>query len=218
MFNFRIIFLLFVSAVLLSCGRPPMHAGFSKGANSMGDSSQLRKFIPEFGRGLYQTSVDVVGNHLSGLLLIKKMPDSATRILFTNEMGVSYFDFEFAKDGRFIVHSIIKKMNKPAVKKTLKNDFQLVLMNQVGYQQPELRYHNGQLYHIFKVGKGYYYYITDSLQQQLLEMERASAKKVVVKAHMLNFNDGIPDSIGISHTGFEFNISLKRIRDEETAE
>ena len=215
MFNFRIIFFLLISSSLFSCSRAPISDSYPL---AVGDSSRVMQFAPHFGRALYQTSVDVVGNHLSGLLLIKRMPDSSIRILFTNEMGVSYFDFEFSKSGLFRVHSILKKMNRKAVKKTLRNDFQLLLMNNLAGQAPTLRYHNGHLYHIFKAGKGFNYYITDSLQTQLLEMERASVKKVVVNAQMLNFRNGIPDSIGISHTGFEFNINLKRIYDEETAE
>jgi len=38
------------------------------------DVSVLQKFKPAFTVALYNTTVDVVGNHLSGLLLIKKMP------------------------------------------------------------------------------------------------------------------------------------------------
>jgi len=218
MFNFRIIFFLFISILLLSCSHSPMHAGYLPANNVSDGSAGLIKFKPRYGRALYQTSVDVVGNHLSGLLLIKKMPDSSTRIVFTNEMGVGYFDFEFSKDGKFRVYSIMKKMNKKAVKKTLRKDFELVLMNRIGKLQPEMKYHNGELIHIFKAEKGYNYYITDSLQTRLIRMERASPKKVVVNAWMQNYQNGIPDSIGISHTGFQFNIGLKRIINEETAE
>ena len=93
-----------------------------------GHADDLLKFKPAFKSALYSTSVDVTGNHLSGLLLIKKMPDSSTRLVFSNEMGFSFFDFEFSKEGEFKVHSIIKKMNKKAVIKTLRKDFELILM------------------------------------------------------------------------------------------
>lgn len=218
MFSFRIIFFLLGSFLLFSCSRTPIHDTWVWASTVSKQESKLENFKPKFGRALYQTSVDVVGNHLSGLLLIKKMPDSSTRIVFTSEMGVGYFDFEFSKSGKFRVYSIIKKMNRKAVKKTLRNDFQLVLMSGVGESEPELRYHNQQLFHIFKQGKGYNYYITDSLQTRLILMERASAKKVVVNAWMQDFKNGIPDSISISHTGFQFNIGLKRISNEETSE
>jgi hypothetical protein len=42
-------------------------------------------------------------------------------------------------------------------------------------------------------------------------MERASTKKTIVEAVMKNYLNGVPDTIGISHKTFEFNIGLKRI-------
>ncbi|MBK7307905.1 MAG: hypothetical protein IPI88_13305 [Chitinophagaceae bacterium] len=50
----------------------------------------LQKFKPAFTVALYNTTVDVMGNHFSGLLLIKKMPDSSTRMVFSNEMGLGF--------------------------------------------------------------------------------------------------------------------------------
>ena len=76
------------------------------------DVNVLQKFKPAFTVALYNTTVDVMSNHLSGLLLIKKMPDSSTRVVFSNEMGLGFFDFEFAPDGSFKIYSIMKKLNK----------------------------------------------------------------------------------------------------------
>src|SRR5258708_13414216 len=75
----------------------------------------------------YHASVEVVGNHISGLLLIKNMPDSAIRVVFTNEAGITFFDFGFSRDRTFTVHSIIKKLNKKPVVQTLRKDFELIL-------------------------------------------------------------------------------------------
>lgn len=96
-----------------------------------GPAAALDRFRPAFSVALYSTSVEVVGNHLSGLLLIKKMPDSTLRMVFSNEMGFKFFDFEFAPDGNFKVYSIIKKMNRKSVIKTLRKDFELVLMQRL---------------------------------------------------------------------------------------
>lgn len=175
------------------------------------DISLLQKFKPAFTVALYNTTVDVVGNHLSGLLLIKKMPDSSTRMVFSNEMGFSFFDFEFAADGTFKVYSIIKKMNKKSVIKTLQHDFELVLMNNLNSASASAKTEDGLLYFIFPQSKGYNYYITDAAGDELVRLERASNKKTIVEAVMKNYINGIPDTIGISHKTFEFNIGLKRI-------
>ncbi len=179
--------------------------------SSTADINLLQKFKPAFTVALYNTTVDVVGNHLSGLLLIKKMPDSSTRMVFSNEMGLSFFDFEFAADGSFKVYSIIKKMNKKSVIKTLQHDFELVLMNTLDYNKAIVKTNNGFNYFIFPQTKGYNYYITNADGTDLIRMERASNKKIIVEAVMKNYSNGIPDTIGISHKTFEFNIGLKRI-------
>jgi len=178
---------------------------------STADITLLQKFKPAFAVALYNTTVDVAGNHLSGLLLIKKMPDSSTRMVFSNEMGFSFFDFEFAADGSFKVYSIIKKMNKKSVIKTLRHNFELILMNNLDNSKAIIKTDSGQLYFIFPQNKGYNYYITNSDGTELVRMERASDKKIIVEAIMQNYINGIPDTIGISHKTFEFNIGLKRI-------
>lgn len=192
--------------IILSCS--PAHKQMQ---SATVDISVLQKIKPAFTVALYNTTVDVVGNHLSGLLLIKKMPDSSTRMVFSNEMGLTFFDFEFAADGTFKVYSIIKKMNKRSVIKTLQHDFELVLMNKMDNSAASIKTQNGLIYFIFPQTKGFNYYITNTAGDELLRMERASNKKTIVEAVMKNYINGIPDTIGISHKTFEFNIGLKRI-------
>jgi len=208
MLPFRIPCLILSSCLAVLLGCSPVHKQMQS-ANA--DVQGVQKFKPAFGVALYSTTVDVSGNHLSGLLLVKKMPDSSTRMVFSNEMGLSFFDFEFSADGNFKVYSIIKKMNRKAVIKTLRHNFELVLMNRLDHSNASVRSLGGQLYFIFPQEKGYHYYITNENGAELLRMERASSKKVIMEAVMKNYRNGIPDTIGISHKTFEFNIGLKRI-------
>ena len=192
--------------IVLSCS--PAHQQMQT-ANA--DVNLLQKFKPAFTVVLYNTTVDVVGNHLSGLLLLKKMPDSSTRLVFSNEMGFSFFDFEFAANGKFKVYSITKQMNKKSVIKTLQHDFELILMNNLDNSKASVRTKDGLTYFVFPQTKGFNYYITNQAGNNLVRMERASNKKTIVEAVMKNYVGGIPDTIGISHKTFEFNIGLKRI-------
>jgi hypothetical protein len=176
-----------------------------------GDVNSLQKFKPSFTVALYNTKVDVVGNHLSGLLLIKRMPDSSIRMVFSNEVGFKFFDFEFSAGGNFKVYAVIKQMNKRSVLKTLRKDFELILMERLNSSEASVHSNNGLLYYVFPQTKGYNYYITDSTGNKLVRMERASNKKTVVEGIMENYINGIPDTIGISHKTFNFTIGLKRI-------
>lgn len=208
MLQFRIRYLLSGSCLLFFMGCSPLYMQMQ---TATGNINGLSKFKPAFNVALYKTQVDVVGNHLSGLLLIKKMPDSSTRMVFSNEMGFKFFDFEFTPDRTFKVFSIIKKMNKKAILKTLRNDFELILMEHLDSDAVSVRKNNGLLYYVFPQTKGYNYYITDSTGDNLVRMERASKRKTVVKAIMKDYINGIPDTIGISHQTFNFTIGLKRI-------
>jgi hypothetical protein len=175
------------------------------------DTSLLQKFRPVFSTALYRTSVDVMGRHLSGLLLIKRMPDSSLRMVFSNEVGFKFFDFEFSKDGAFRVFSIIRQMNKKAVINTLRKDFELLLMERLDMGRAITRTGDGLVYYSFPKDKGYDHYITDTTGTRLVRMERSSKRKPVMDAIMRNYIGGMPDTIGITHRNFNFTIALKRI-------
>lgn len=176
------------------------------------DPSCLVAFRPTFTRALYNTQVDVVGKHLSGLLLLKQMPDSSTRLVFSNEMGFKYFDFEFSAAGGFKVWYILPQMDKKAVKTTLRKDFALLLMQHLDLKKSFVLKKDGLIYYGFPQTKGNNYYITDSTCRQLVRVERASRRKPVVTAVMQHYKDGMPDTIGISHANFNFTIGLKKLK------
>jgi hypothetical protein len=209
---YRIPYLILSSCLLpIAIGILSCSPSYKQMQSAAADVNLLQKFKPVFTVALYNTTVDVVGNHLSGLLLIKKMPDSSTRMVFSNEMGFSFFDFEFKADGDFKVYSIMKKLNKKSVIKTLQHDFELVLMNNLDNSKAVVKTNEGMIYFIFPQTKGFNYYITNQNVSELIRMERASPKKTIVEAVMKNYQNGMPDTIGISHKTFEFNIGLKKI-------
>lgn len=202
-------YLILSSCIFLLLGCDTMYKGLQP---ATGNINALQSFKPAFTVALYKTSVDVVGNHLSGLLLMKRMPDSSLRMVFSNEMGFKFFDFEFAPDGGFKVYSIIKKMNRKSVLKTLRKDFELMLMEHLDGNAVRVRQDSAaNIYYIFPQTKGYNCYITNAAGNDLLQLERASKSKPVATAIMQNYVNGIPDTIGITHHNFDFTIGLKRL-------
>ena len=109
------------------------------------------------------------------------------------------------------MYYIYKEMNKKPVIKTLRKDFKLILMNNLNEKGAYALKNDSLVYHTFPDGKDHYYYITDKNCKQMVRMERGSSKKVVMTAIAQNIEQGIPDTIGISHTNFNFEIGLKRI-------
>lgn len=200
--------LLFASCLLFSPGCSSVYRQLKP---AKGNPAVLQRFKPRIQLALYKAGVDVMGEHLSGLLLIKKMEDSSTRLVFSNEIGFKFFDFEFSSNGGFRVLSIIRQMNKKPVIKTLREDFQLVMMEGLDPATALIREGNGLVYYSFSQPGGFNHYITDEQGDELVRMERSSRRKPVVVAEMKNYIGGIPDTIGISHSNFGFTISLKRI-------
>ena len=75
---------------------------------------------------LFKATIDIRNQHLTGLMLIKAMPDSSVRIFFTNEIGMTYFDF-IMKNGTFQAAYCFDPMNKKVVISLFRTCFELML-------------------------------------------------------------------------------------------
>lgn len=199
-------YLLFINLVFFAGCASPL-----KGLQRVEDISCPQKFKPVFKSALYNTQVNVIGKHLSGLLLIKTMPDSSIRMVFSNEMGFKFFDFGFSVNGDFTVYAIIKQMNRRAVIRTLQKDFEMIMMRHLDTAKAYVKNAGGLNYFIFSQGNEYNSYITNAGCTQLVNIEKSSKRKIKVSALMQNYVGGVPDTIGISHKNFNFNIGLKRL-------
>lgn len=154
--------------------------------------------------------VDVVGKHLSGLLLVKELEDRSTRLVFTNEVGVTFFDLEFLQDGRFEVKKIIEPLNRKVVIETFRDDFSLLL----GYPfKGDLKgwWNKEERYFGIANGKERTYFTTGSECDSLRSLEAGSARKLKVSITM---NGGVqrrPERIIIRHHTFNMTITLNLI-------
>ena len=174
------------------------------------DSACIQKYIPEFNSEWYNTGIDVVGKHLSGLLLIKKLEDQSQRIVFTNEAGVKFFDFGFDSSGEFKVYQVLDRMNKKSIINTLKKDFELLLMNKVKFKKPIPLKDADALRFAFDDGKETDYLVTTPDCSCLIKLEKWGRKNVMTEI-IINSSDSIPDSIQIQHYNFDMTIKMRRI-------
>jgi len=84
-------------------------------------------FDSSFEKALYKGSLDISKHHLSGLFYVKRVSLNSIRILFSNELGMNFFDFELKGD-EFIVHSCFSSLERASLLKLLENDFRLLLI------------------------------------------------------------------------------------------
>ena len=165
---------------------------------------------PKFTSVLYNTKVDVVGKHLSGLLLFKQMPDSSTRVVFSSEMGVNFFDFEYSSNG-FKVHSCMEQLNRKIVIRQLKKDIGLLFMYNCHLADVQTFNTEEEMNFAFVNGSEEDYYISDLQCSNIKRIENVvdNHKKVIVNVY--GSKGQMPDSVMLSHQNFEFMISLKQI-------
>jgi hypothetical protein len=161
----------------------------------------------------YHASVDVVGNHISGLLLIKNMPDSSKRVVFTSEAGVTFFDFGFST-GNFQVHNIIKQLDRKPVVETLRKDFELILG--IPFQGSDFQRWtmDDEVFYGVKQKKETAYFITTKDCASLRRLELGSSRKRKVSVVIAGESYPSPDQIELTHHTFKMKISLTRFEKE----
>jgi hypothetical protein len=218
-------YFLFVSLsfLLFSCS-PKIYQ--DKREVSLSQSFIANDLRPQFQKELYRCVVDgkfaLKKFHLSGILYLKNFEDSTTRVVFQSEMGSTFFDFGWDKKDSFQVFSIIEQMNKPALIKTLKKDFELMLVKNAN-DRPSGVYQfgkNGKEYYVrFELDKGFVYYVIDE-ERKLTAIENADDKRKVI---IMNLRPAAPlktlaEKITIKHLRAGFTIDLKKINNNDTAE
>jgi hypothetical protein len=159
----------------------------------------------------YTTHIDVIGKHISGLLLMKEMPDSSKRVVFTNEAGVTFLDFEFRADGSFQVKQVIKQLNKKAVVQVLRKDFELMLGIPFRKGISEAWEQDGERYFGSPQKKETAYFITGADCASLRRIELGSKRKKKVTVEMWGSDRTAPDSVKVKHYTFNMVIGLKKI-------
>jgi hypothetical protein len=202
-------FLLFASAWLcLACTQKQLPV------SEIVKDNCVQMLSPQFDANWYKAKIDVVGKHISGLLLIKRIGTQETRIVFTNEAGVKFFDFGFLA-GTFKVHHIMRQLNKNAVINTLKKDFEMLLLD------PLLE----ESQHKLKVlpDSGSYTTLQGSLHHELMRLtidkrctklikiERLSPKEKLKTVLLRWGNEAIPDSVQWKHYNFNMQINLNKL-------
>lgn len=183
-------------------------------------------FRPKFDKALYRCEVNgkfvIKKFHLSGILYLKTLEDKSTRVIFQSEMGATLFDFGWDSNDSFQVHSIIDQMNKAALIKTLRKDFELFLVKHI-QEQPNGYYNFSKnpdlFYSKFNLSKGFVYYVTNR-ENELVSIENADEKQKVILMDVASGTalGNLPESLTIKHLKANFTIHLKKIIPENVEE
>lgn len=75
----------------------------------------------------YKATIDVLKNHLSGILIVKKTDSVTTHFVFVTELGMKMFDFSYANNKMNAVF-VFDPLNKPKLISSLMRNFEYMFL------------------------------------------------------------------------------------------
>ncbi len=178
---------------------------------------QSEHWLPTFGEGfqkaLYKGTLDIRENHLTGLMLIKRTSDTSTRIVFTNELGMRFFDLEFSGN-KFIKHYIFPSMNKSAFVSILENDLRMVLLEDFSIEKFSKETKEEIVVYNIQSQRGNHIY---TINRQTKQIKNISTTGKKVKKALINFRYGesdIPTGIIVDNPFIKLHMVLNLLEDK----
>lgn len=174
------------------------------------DWSCFQSAIPAFSSSLYDASIDIMDNRISGLLFVKVMPDSAQRVVFSSETGLTFFDFEWTNVGKFKVHFVIPKLKKKMVIKTLRNDLGLLVIPESIRKSISKEASVPIQYSALRNKEALSFKINPDCRS-IARVEVIKNNKKLTDVVFYPVGKNVPDSVYIEHYTFNLKITLNRI-------
>ncbi len=206
MMRFFLISLLFVG---FSACKTYYPAGVIR--TEISDSTYQNTYFSGDSAYLYKTQVDVYGNQLSGVLVIKKIDDNTHRVALTSAFGNTLLDVIIAEN-EMKVKYVMDDLNRKFLLKTLEADFRMILTQHHLIQE---KFVTGQdTVYKSKIKKEFYYFFNSNKTNQLYQISLASKSKEKVKVNITPKSRTFAENIVIQHYNIKLRIELSEYRIE----
>jgi len=86
------------------------------------DQNSFKSILQPVTATKYKTDIDVLKNHLTGIMVVKQTDSVTMHLVFLTELGMKLFDFEVKPAGINAVY-VFEPLNKPALINSLKRNF-----------------------------------------------------------------------------------------------
>lgn len=137
----------------------------------------LAPVVPASGTVKYKASIDVLKNHLTGILIVKKTDSLSTRMVFVTELGMKMFDLE-AKNNSVNAVYVFDPLNKPLFIDALKRNFNnLLLLNAYRQETATCSKGNRQIFCIKDMKNTRYYTLEDGKTNAAMLQETFHKRK-----------------------------------------
>ena len=174
--------------------------------------NEVGKFAPLGpleGSLLFKAAVKVFGEYYSGLILIKEVPsDSAIHVVFLSELGLNLMDIAFFKE-KIEVVSVQEFLNRPSLIKTLKNDFQTLLLDLSQVEKYKVEEKENGVSEVLKFkynSQRYTYHYLENLGTVHIRRRKGLFGKVDFR-----ISEEENRQIGIEHRGIRLKIDLTEL-------
>lgn len=132
----------------------------------------------------FNLQLDFMKHHLSGLLIVRRLPGDEIRILGTTYFGPSLFDFSL-KDGQFRVNSCLEPLRKKKILLLLERDFRQLFLSVKSVRRRS---------------------VTGSTEKRVTG--RGPGKSVF---YLTDFASGAPSRVRIRHPWLKLSIQLDKL-------
>jgi hypothetical protein len=192
----------------------PLFTGYHR-SGEYTENLPVSWFKADTGYYLFNTDIDIMKNHFSGLTVIKPTANDTCRVVFITEVGLKIFDMELYPSGNYTVHYIMSAVNKKPLVKILAEDMSTITMNGLSGIQPELFHMNNSDDNIYLYrynGKKRYYHVKKTAVHPYL-INRTSGISKKADAAFYSETSTSVDSIIITHHGLRMSMNLYRINE-----
>ncbi|WP_228446559.1 hypothetical protein [Chryseobacterium sp. 3008163] len=161
---------------------------------------------------VYKCQMEVYGNDISGILIIKKISETTHRVVMTSDFGNKMIDFEISEND-FKLNYVLADLDKKMVINFLKNDFQELLRQ----KYPVAESFENENFSIFRSerDKKKYYLSFNKENSLLTNIVYTKNNKEKINFSFEAKKPTFAEMINLEHKDFKINIKLFQITETE---
>ncbi|MCY0969849.1 hypothetical protein [Chryseobacterium wangxinyae] len=161
---------------------------------------------------VYKCQMEVYGNDISGILIVKKISETKHRVVITSDFGNKMIDFEISESD-FKLNYVLEDLNKKMVINFLKNDFRELLRQKYSVVES----FENEKSNIFRseLDKKNYYLFFSKENSMLTQIVYTRNNKEKINFSFEAKKPTFAEMIHLEHKDFKIDIKLFQITETE---
>lgn len=157
---------------------------------------------------VYKASIEVYGNNLSGLVVIKRTSNTHHRVVFTTDFGNKLLDFSLSQED-FNVNFVVDGFDNKRLLSILENDFRLLLKMDFDIVQTLLS--DGKTIYKSVQKRGNNTLFLTVLEEKLIQIINTSRTKEKITFEFHNNSNIFAEKIEVIHHNMPFKMQMVKM-------